>query len=327
MENVDGLVMGANGGKSYGSVAQRLLANGLNINALRTNDVLRKEEWIQFDTKIVEIARSALIGVADLMSAGLSVPIPNAMGTTVIQHETVSDMSAAEINMSGLTETQRDRLLFAQVNVPLPIIHKDFQLSLRNLESGRRLGLPLDTTTAAVAGRRVADAIEDMLFNGVAITSGGGTIFGYTNFTSRNTGAVTASWVTTTGANIMIDVLRMIGAIQADNMYGPYQIYVPILVFNNMLNDFKINGDASILTRVLQIPGIRGVKPTTRLTGTNIVMVQFTSDVVDMLDGLQPTTVMWEEKGGMLIHFKVMAIMAPRVKADQTGNCGIVHYS
>ncbi len=104
-------------------------------------------------------------------------------------------------------------------------------------------------------------------------------------------------------------------------------MYVPIAVYSNMLADFKANSDKSTISRILEIPGIRGLKGTTRLTVSNVLLVQFTSDVVDMLDGLQPTTVMWESKGGMLVHFKVMAIMAPRVKADQTGQCGVVHYS
>lgn len=326
---IDGLVPnGANGLISYGTVAQKLMANNFNVSALRTNDVLRKEEWLLFDRTVVEIARANLIGVSDLMGANLSVPIPNAMGITVVQHETMSDMTAAEINMTGLADSQRDRPVFAQVNVPLPIIHKDFFISLRNLQSSRRLGMPLDTTMAGVAARRVSDAIEDMLFSGASITAGGGTIYGYTNFTSRNTGAVAANWSTVaTGEQMLADTISMISAAQADNMYGSYQMYVSIAAYNRLLNDFKANSDKTTLQRILEIPQIRGIKATTRLSGTNVLMIQFTPDVIDWLDGLQPTTVMWESQGGMALNFKVLAIGAPRPKADQTGQCGIVHYS
>jgi uncharacterized linocin/CFP29 family protein len=324
---VDALVFGANGGTSYGNVAQRLLANGFNISSLRTNDVLRKDEWLLYDKTVVEVARSALVGVADLMGANLSLPIPNAMGVTSVLHETMSDMTPANISMTGLADGERDRLAFAQVNVPLPIIHKDFYISLRNLESSRRFGMPLDTSQASVAARRVSDAIEDMLFNGVAITSGGGTIYGYTNFTSRNTASVTAAWATTTGDNVLKDTLAMIAALQADNMYGPYMLYVTVAAYNNLLSDFKAASDKTILQRLLEIPLIRGVRATTRLTANAVVMVQFSSDVIDMLDGIQPTTVMWESNGGMMLNFKVLAIMAPRIKADQGGQCGVAHFS
>jgi uncharacterized linocin/CFP29 family protein len=332
MQTVEGLVLGngANGAPAvFGSVAQRLLANGMNINALRTNDVLHKEEWLLFDRTVVDIARAALVGVADLMAAGLTMPIPGAMGVTVVQHETVSDMSDASVDMSGVAPAERDRVNLNLVNVPLPIFHKDFQLSLRNLMSGRRTGQPIDTTMAATATRKVSDLMEKTLFSGASITSGGGTIYGYTNHPNRNTAAVTASWATTTGENILIDVVAMIGAANADNMYGPYMLYVPIAAYVNMLKDFKANSDKTTLQRILEIPVIKGIKPTSQLAAPNVVLVQFAKDTVDWLDGQQPTAVMWEVEGGMLLRFKVLAIGAPRIKADGSASpqCGIVHFS
>jgi hypothetical protein len=50
-------------------------------------------------------------------------------------------------------------------------------------------------------------------------------------------------------------------------------------------------------------------------------------DTVDVIDGLQPTPVMWESHGGMMMHFKVLSIMVPRLKSDFNGNCGIAHFS
>jgi uncharacterized linocin/CFP29 family protein len=323
----EGLVLGSGGGQSmaFGTVAQRLLANGFNINALRTNDVLRRLEWQMFDETVVQVARAALVGVGDLITSNLRMPIPNAMGITIVQHESISDMSDASIDMSGLTEAENDRVDFTPHNVPLPIVHKDFHLSLRNLESGRRLGTPVDTSMAATAARRVADAAEDMLFNGVSITAGGGTVYGYTNFPSINTGSITANWATASGAQIIADVLAMIEALQGDNMYGPYMIYVPVNAYTNMQNDYNATYPSkTILERVLAIPGIRGVKATTRVAAGKALMVQWTKDVIDWLDGMQPTTLQWEAKGGLLVHFKVMMIGAPRPKADSSGQCGIV---
>ena len=109
-------------------------------------------------------------------------------------------------------------------------------------------------------------------------------------------------------------------------MYGPYQLYIPVSYYINMLDDLKANSDKSILARLLEIPLLQGIKSTTQLT-TSVVMVQMTSDVVDMVVGFQPTPVMWESNGGMTVNAKVLAIMVPRMKADYDGRCGIAHYS
>jgi len=318
------------GGAPIGAVAARLMANGLNINALRTNDVLRKEEWLLFDRAVIAVARPRLVAVGDLVTRGLTMPIANAMGITVVQHETSSDMSPAEINMTGLAESQRDRVEFSPVNTPLPIIHKDFQLSLRNITSGRRLGQPLDTTMAGIAARKVADAMEDMVFNGAVITAGGGTIYGYKNHPSRNTGSTTTDWDlgTTTGEVILTDLLAMIAKAVADNMYGSYVVYVSTGTYVRLLDDFKAASDKSIISRMLETPQIAAIRPTTRITtGAEVILVTMQADTVDWLDGMMPTTIMWETIGGMMINFKVLAIGAVRTKADHEGRSGIVHYT
>lgn len=328
MDGLESIVM--NSGQaptSFGSVAQRLLASNFNISALRTNDVLRKEDWLLYDRTIVDVARAALVGYKDLFAQGLSFPLPNALGTTVVQWEQQSDLTGAELSMSGLAAGEKDNLEFSLNNIPIPIAFKEFAISARMLAARNRTGISLDTTTAAVATRRVADLLESILFKGASITAGGGTIYGYTNFPSRNTGSVTADWSSTTGDNILLDVTRMISTLNGDNMYGPYMIYVPIAVYVNMLKDLKANSDKSVVQRVLEVPGILGVRATNQLTGTNILMVQMTSDVVDVIDGIQPTPVMWETQGGMMFNFKVIAILIPRLKSDFNGNCGIAHYS
>lgn len=311
---------------SSGSVAMRLLQHGLDPNALRTNDVLRREDWLLYDRTVIDVTRARLVGVADLLSAGLRFDLTNPLGTTMIQYEKMSDMTPARTDMSGLTEGERDRLDFSLVGLPVPITHKEFQINIRALAASRNGGQPLDTTQAQVASRRVNDALEDMLFNGVNITAGGGTIYGYTTAPGRNTGSLTANWATATGDQVIADILTMIGALQADNMFGPYMIYTDVASYVHLLADFKTNSDKSILSRLLEIPLIGGIKSTTRLSN-EVLMIQMTSDVVDLVVGFQPTPVMWESHGGMMINCKVMAIMVPRVKSDYEGRSGIVHFA
>ena len=77
--------------------AQKLIANNMDVSALRTNAVLRKDEWEQLDAALISVARERLTAAADLMDRGLVYNVPNGMGTTIVQHETVSEMTEAQV--------------------------------------------------------------------------------------------------------------------------------------------------------------------------------------------------------------------------------------
>lgn len=319
----------------FGDLASYLIANGMNVNSLRTNSTLRKDDWELLDRTVVQTARERLNGVADLIFRGLVLEVPNGLGTTVVQHETISEMIAAEVSMDGITRGQFDRTLYNLVSTPLPIIHRDFQLSARNLEASRKSGTPLDTTMAAEASRQVSERIEDILFNGLTredtlgFGSDSAQLFGYTNRTNRNTVSIGTAWNASaaTGTTILADVLAMITSAHADRMFGPYMLYVPTNFWVDLLDDFKTNSDKSIISRLKEIPSLIDVKPADKLTASNVVMVQMTRDNVDMVIGMQPTTVQWQSQGGMQLNFKVMAIMVPRIKLDSGNRSGVVHLS
>ena len=56
-----------------------------------------------------------------------------------------------------------------------------------------------------------------------------------------------------------------------------------------------------------------------------MLLVQMTDNVAQAVDGMPITTLMWESKGGMLKHFKVWCIQAPRLKAEYNQATGILH--
>lgn len=326
---IDVLSTGQGGIQASGDVAMRLLQANMDINALRTCDVLRKDQWIELDRVIVEIARKRLVGVGTLMQRGLTHSLgSNAMGITQLQWENVDEMTDAEVTMSGLAEAERDRLTYELKSMPLPIIHKDFQINLRNLESSRRFGTPLDTSQAEMAARIVTEKVESILFNGYGLTVAGSTIYGLTTEPNRNTGA-NVDWEAgaTTGEAKLDDLIAMITALVADNMYGPYGLYITPTAYTLLGEDFKAASDKTQLQRLMEVPGLEFILPSKDL-GTNVqVMHQLTSDVAQEVIGFEPTTVMWESHGGMMLNFKVMAIMLPRVRSTKTGQSGIVHLS
>ncbi len=326
-----------------GSVGQRLLANNFDINCLRpcgqqlitaagehltVNGVLLDEEWKHFDKTVMDISRERLPIVTDLIQRGLVMNLPNAMGVMSLEWERVkSDLLDAEVTMSGLTEATKDRQDFETVSMPVPLFHKEFYYNLRHLSAARRNGRMPEVSHAEVATRKIAELIEYVMFNGLVV--GGSTIYGLVNEPQRNTGSVTATWATATGEQIVADVIRMIEAASAtnNNFEGPYMLYVSRTVNHRLDLDYKANSDKTIRQRIMELDGIMGIMATARLSGTNVLLVQLTSDVLQVINGIQPTMVEWESHGGFQHNFKIFAIMLPRVRADGIGQSGIVHYS
>ncbi len=316
------------GGQLTGSgpVAQRLLASNFNVNALRTNDTLRKDEWKQYDDTLVEVATKRMPLVQELISLGLTHPITNGLGTTILEWEDVSDMNPAEVSMSGVTAGENDALEFDLHSMPLPIIHKGFNLNIRQLQASRTTGQPLDTTQAAVAGRKVAELTESMVIIGNATAIGTAVIYGLDTVPNSSAVTMTDLWDTTTAAAAYItDVLVAIAALQADFMYGPYTLMINYVTHNRLQNDYDVAGSSllTIMERILRVEGITKIIPSTDVPANHAYVVQLTRDVIDEIVGLQPTTVQWESHGGMMMHFKIMSIMIPRVRFTQTLQSGI----
>lgn len=294
------------------------------------NATLRKDEWKQYDQAILEAARLRLTGIQDLISAGLTYDIGNGLGTTVLEYEDMSDIEDAEMDMDAVTRGRNDRPEFSIKYLPLPIIHKDWQINVRVLNASRTTGRALDTTMAELAAQKVAEKLESILFNGTSsFTYGGGTIYGYTDFPYSNTGSLTASWAlsTTTGSQILTDVLNMIQMSIDVRYYGPWTLYIPKQYETKMEEDFKAESDLTIRQRLLAIEGIQAVKVSDWLADDHVVLVQMTSNVVRLVRGLPITNVEWSTEGGMIFHYKVMTIQVPQIRADQNNRTGIVHFS
>src|SRR4051812_34700291 len=104
-------------GNNSGQWATRMLKAGalegkLSPAALRTLDTLRHEEWKYFDDALLNEALIRLVGVADLVGAGLVKPVPNALAKSVFAYEKVTFMDDASVSLDGLSRTADDRQEF-----------------------------------------------------------------------------------------------------------------------------------------------------------------------------------------------------------------------
>ena len=296
---------------------------------INTHATLRKDDWKILDDAIVGAAVERLRLVADLRGAGLTFTIPQGMGKTVLETETMTDVNDAITSMDGLRESPDDRPEFELTNLPLPITHKDFMFSARQLLCSRNGGSPLDTTTAELAGRKVAEKVERLtLGRDTGQTFGGGTVAGLINFTSTITYTLTTPvGATGMGTQLLADVIAMRTASVAAFHYGPWMMYVAPNWDTYLDTDFKTNSDKTVRERVESINGIVDIRTLDFMQNYDIVLVQMTSDIIRMVIGMDVTTLQWDTKGGMQKNFKVMAIMVPQLRADINGNTGIVYGS
>lgn len=343
-------------GSAHGDVASRLMASNFDVNALRpytaedgrsyytvnqggnptaqliTNapSTLRFYDWKLMDQAVLMAARQRLGAVAAIRAAGLVFNIPNGMSKTVLEYEAMSDPGEAIISMDGVRQSYSDQPLFDLRALPLPIIHSDFSFNARQLMASRNGTTPLDTTGAEAAARRVAEQVERLTLGMLASYAfGGGTIYGLANFPGRMTKAMT----TPTGSNqatVVSEILAMRQQSIAANHFGPWVILNSPNWDQWLDTDYSASkGDNTLRDRIKKISGITDVITCDFLGVANyqMIMLQLTSDVIRMVNGLDFSTVQWESKGGLQVNFKVMTIQVPQLRSDYNSTTGVVHGS
>ncbi len=323
---------------------------------------LRKEEWIELDRVVLREARLRLRAYADLAAANTFGGF-NGMSKMILEHETMSDVGEAIVDMSPMTEGRTDAPLFQLQGLPLPITHSDFWYDARRLAISRNTGTPLDMTMGEAAARRVAESIERVTIGiDTGIAYGGNStyvggysrtsqVYGYLNFPQRVTSVTgyipTGSGRSGTGwkpSDTLADVLAMRTAMYNQKFYGPWVIYHSNDWDTYMDNDYILTGGnvatQTLRERLKSIENITDVRRLDFLRSTvlpagdpaqvntafpfRMLMVQLTSDVARAVNGMDMTTVQWETMGGMRQNFKVMCIQVPQLRATFAGNCGIM---
>ena len=298
---------------------------------LVVNSALRKDEWEELDSAIVQAAVAPLNMTQRMITAGLTRPL-GGLGTLIAQYNQISEMTAANVSLSGNASGQKDRVDYDLVGVPVPVIFKEFELNQRYLEASRRLGDSIDTANGAAAARVVGEKVEDLLINGdSSVNLNGNTIYGLTSHPDRNTDTATNLGGGDFGtiSNIVPTFSGILSALKADNYRGPYGVFVADTQFDQMAMSFFTDGSGqSALNRVLQIPQIQFIDSSAWLDAGEIVVVHLSRDVVELAYVQQYwpiTNLEWTSGDGMQSNFKVMTVFAPMVKSDYNARSGVFH--
>lgn len=325
--------MKTGGGRWAGERFMKAIAAGRLITPaeLRTLELMRNEEWKVFDDQLIEGALPILAGVADLKAAGLTRTITNGLAKTVLEYDQVGDMNDAIVSMDGVTRDENDRLEYDSAGLPLPITHKDWYLNLRTLLASRTGSEPMDTTYIRVAGRKIGEMAENMLFNG-SKTFRALPIYGYTTQPDRFTASFGSggNWAQSakTGQQILDDLLTLVAGLDAMGHPGPFWLYYgDVATGLKLAGDFKSATSGTIRQRLLDTQLISKITRSSKLADNNIILVAPEADVVQWVEGEPLQNVQWDVHGGFQVNFKGFQIEVPLIRSDIDGNTGVAHMS
>ena len=268
------------------------LSNYQNVSKIGVNATLRRDEWKTLDDAILAESRYRLGGVEDLLTNGLTYNLGNGMGTTVLEWHDVNDTFEADVTMDAITRAKGDRPKYQHNYLPIPIIHVDYEINARVLAVSRKMGNPLDTTSAEMAARRVNEKLENMLFTNTTYTFGEtdtrdrNSIYSYVNHPDRNQVTLGTNWTASgkSAADLLQDVLDMKASSTSARHYGPWMLYIPTAYEIVLDNDYDTTTPGmTIRERILKIAGIKGIKIVDTLAANNVLLVQMTKDVVRLV--------------------------------------------
>lgn len=308
------------------------------VPAYNTNATLRRDEWKQLDDAVIGVAEQRIGAVDDLIARGLVFNLGNAMGTTVLEYHDVTSELTASLTMDGITRGQSNRPDYSFNYLPIPIVHVDYEINLRELETSRNMGNPIDTVMAERAARSVKEKIEEMLFTNVTYSYGGkdshgrNTIYSFLNHPDRNKVILQTPWddSSKTGKDIVDEIIAWKQVMINNRHYGKYGIYIPTAYETKLDEDYvgstpDTNATITVRQRIMQIDNIEFIKVNDKLPDNNIVMVQLTSNVIRIINGMGLQNIEWDQEGRFITKYKVLAIQVPQIRSDAEGRSGVIH--
>jgi hypothetical protein len=311
-------------GKAYVTVRDSRSPNGYVDEEITHNaSTLRPSEYEYFDRTIEDIATPNMVAFNDLRRRGLVFNLPNAMGKTVIKSMVRGRTTPATISMDPKRRSERDRIQWDTRLFPIPVVHKDYSFTIRELAAARNDGEGLDTMVLEDGAERCAEEVEKLTLGVSASYSyGGGTIYGYGNHPSRVTKTLTApgSWGAGGAKVLLTELVDARQSLRDRGFSGPFAIYS-----SQGWDEYSdAKGDNSVADRIGNIRGFGGGFQSADYLGTGlrILIVEMRSRTVRAVVGMDLQTIVWETDP-MAVFMKVYGILLPQLRADINNYTGI----
>jgi len=188
------------------------------MNTLRyvgRDEPLTTEQGQYIMDRVVYAARRELVG-RKLM------PIRKIdSATQVFGYDTLTEVANAAIDTNWPGRETLDIVNLTRSTVPIPVVHKEFEINKLDLASSRMTGTPLNTTSAESAGYKVGLEEDTLLILGYSADGTAYDINGLYN-AAGNSRSAAGDWSSAT--NIPTDINAMIAALMADNIFPPYNL-------------------------------------------------------------------------------------------------------
>jgi len=305
-------------------------------NAMASNaSTLERDEYETLSDRIIQTFKRALVGLDDLQEQGLTRNI--SLATQVDLWQTMSEVTEADITMDGEDQADNDRIEYTTEGVPVPIIHKDFRIPQRELETSRRMNNDLRTDTAAEVSRAVAEMANQMLFQGwnPGVSTERGDTFEVYGYTSSDVAAPVSGSDFGTETNIRDAFVGAIDKLTDENNQEPagdgFLTYISQTQYRQFRSAIDPDGDGNLTVRErvenefdMELGPIQSV-PDYVLPDGEMVMVNPTPDVVELALAEDMQTIEWSSGSGMTNFYKVMWAGAPEIKTDSKNNKGVAH--
>lgn len=288
--------------------------------------VLPQYVWKTWDREAVEIQRSVLAVFNDLAS----ISMPMNIGKTLHEFQTVSDSGEVNISLDGRGKAKTDQPEINYYGTPLPIIDTSFSFGWRQMAAAATEGYSLDSAARMNANRRIAEKLEDLVLNGdTKINVGGNTIYGLRTAPNRVTGTHGLDLNGATGAQWVTVFKSVIAALQAKNYYTPVTFYLNYSDWFYMsVTDYAANYPKTILSRIMEIPGVAAIIPSSSVPVNEVLAVCKRSDVYQILSGMPITTrAITRLRPEDDYAFSVIAAAAPEWKFDGNLAAGYAQFT
>jgi uncharacterized linocin/CFP29 family protein len=173
------------------------------------------EYYRQIKDAIVFTARKQAVARKIINTRNIS----GGIGVQQWTYDTANEVSDALLTYQ-FTDTAEDWIELARTDVPIPLLHKEFRISRRDLAAAARGGFGISTATVSSAAYKVMNLENQLILNGFAADGTNYDIKGL----YQSAGNSTAGSDFGTAGNPLASVAAAIDKMQADNITGPYNL-------------------------------------------------------------------------------------------------------
>jgi len=174
------------------------------------------EYYRQIKDAIVFTARKQAVARKIINTRNIS----GGIGVQQWTYDTANEVSDALLTYQ-FTDTAEDWIELTRTDVPIPLLHKEYRISRRDLAAAARGGFGISTATVSSAAYKVMNLENQLILNGFAAD---GTNYDIKGLYQSAGNSYTTQKDFGTAGNPLAAVAGAIDLMQADNITGPYNL-------------------------------------------------------------------------------------------------------